>query len=245
MRELAYKTLAQIVISNHRASYILEKYNLDFCCKGKRTLQQACDENNLPVDQLVAEIENTGLVKLSSPQVDFTKLSLAQLSEYIIQTHHSYVKKELPIIMGYLQKVLAKYGERYPEIFKVFALFAAIKEEMEYQMQREENVLFPRIREIERIINEGKEIVINNSYLMAHVSLMQQEHDHTVSMISEIKQLTGSYNPPPDACTSFRLSYACLEAFELDLHHHLHLENNILFPKALKMFDMERVCSLN
>jgi regulator of cell morphogenesis and NO signaling len=245
MRELPYQTLAQIVIANHRASYVFEKYNLDFCCKGKRTLQQACEEDKLPVEVIVAEIENTNHSKLSAPQVDFTALSLGQLSEYIIQTHHSYVKKELPVIMGYLQTVLVKYGEHHPELFKVFALFAAIKEEIEYQMQREEEVLFPRIREIERMINEGKEIVINNTYLLAHVNMMQQEHGHTGHMFDEIKQLTSNYNPPADACTTFRLSYACLQAFELDLHHHMHLENNVLFPKALRMFDFERVCSLN
>lgn len=245
MRALPTQTLAEIVIANHRASYIFEKYHLDFCCNGRRTLEQACEESKLPVAKLVTEIENTANCKLSLPGVDFTKLSLAQLSEYIIQTHHSYVKKELPIIMGYLEKVLSKYGERHPEIFKVFALFAAIMEEIEYQMQREEKVLFPRIREIESIIDEGKEIIINISYLLAHVSVMQEEHDHMGSMIQQIRHLTDNYNPPADACTAFRLSYACLEAFELDLHQHLHLENNILFPKALRIFDMERACSLN
>lgn len=245
MKDLSNNTLAEIVISNHLAAAIFEKYNLDFCCTGKKTLNEACAEKNLPVEVLVGEIEKTNHCKLSSPKLDFERLTLNQLIEYIVNTHHCYLKKEFPLIKEYLHKVVARYGVRHPELYNVFALFAAIKEEVEYHMQREETILFKRIREIERIIDEGKEIVINSTYLLAHVNMVEQEHFHTGSLLKELQTLTDNYTPPADACTTFRLAYSSLEAMELDLHQHLHLENNILFPKAMRMFDMERICSLN
>ena len=121
----------------------------------------------------------------------------------------------------------------------------ANKEEMEQHMQKEEVVLFPRIKEIEKQLSEGKEIVINSTYLEAPVNMMEQEHEHAGGLLADIRMLTGNYNLPADACTTYRLSFAALEAFELDLHKHIHLENNILFPKALKMFGHSQQCSLN
>lgn len=245
MNDLMTKSLAQIVNNNHRAAGIFEKYNLDFCCKGKRTLEQACTENEINVEQVLADLDQTGQGNNSVTPFNHESLSLSQLSDYIVNTHHSYVKKEMPAILGYLQKVAAKHGERHPEMLKVFELFAAIKEEMEQHMQKEEFILFPRIHETERIKKEGKEIIINSSYLLSPITIMEQEHDHAGSMMAEIKKLTNNYEPPVDACTTFRLSFAALQAFEIDLHQHVHLENNILFPKALHLFGAPGHASLN
>jgi regulator of cell morphogenesis and NO signaling len=165
------------------------------------------------------------------------------MTEYIVVTHHSYVKKEMPLIIGYLAKIAAKHGERHPEMLKVLQLFAAIKEEMEHHMQKEELVLFPRINEAERILAEGKELSINSSYLSSPISLMEQEHEYAGSMLAEIRKLTHNYTAPHDACTTYKLSFVALEAFEKDLHQHVHLENNILFLKALKLFQPTQ-CSL-
>ena len=106
-------------------------------------------------------------------------------------------------------------------------------------------VLFPRIKDIENQIQEGKKVVINSSYLQSPINMMEQEHDHAGSMLAEIRNLTNNYTPPADACTTYQLSFASLQAFELDLHHHVHLENNILFPKALKMFGETNKILLN
>ena len=245
MNDLMTKSLAQIVMNDHRAAGIFEKYNLDFCCKGKRTLGQACTDNELNIEQVLADLDQTRQGNISATPLNYESLSLSQFSDYIVNTHHSYVKKEMPAIFGYLQKVAAKHGERHPEMLKVFELFAAIKEEMELHMQKEEVILFPRIRETENMVKEGKEIIINSSYLLAPINMMEQEHDHAGSMMAEIKKLTNNYEPPVDACTTFRLSFAALQAFELDLHQHVHLENNILFPKALHLFGAAGHASLN
>ena len=144
------KSLAQIVNENYKAAYIFEKYNLDFCCKGKRLLQQACDEIKLPVDQVIFELEN--MTNDSGITIDFDKMTLSQLADYIELAHHNYVKKELPLIYSYLQKVVSKHGESHPEMLKVFTAFVELKDDMTEHMEKEEAFLFPRIRLIEHNI---------------------------------------------------------------------------------------------
>ncbi len=236
MDSIINKSLAQIVNSNYKAANVFEKFHLDFCCKGKRTLLQACQESNLQVDDVIAELEKNNLTDSLTTKVNFHEMTLAQLTDYIISTHHQYVKNEMPVLLNYLEKIADKHGERHPEMKKVFQLFAAIKEELEHHMQKEELVLFPRIIDIENRLNEGNEIIINSSYLLSPMSMMEKEHDHAGSMLAEIRDLTNNFNPPDDACTTYKLSFASLHAFELDLHQHVHLENNILFPNALKLF---------
>lgn len=243
MNVLASKTLAQIVTNNYKAASIFEKHHLDFCCKGKRTLEQACSESDIKIEEVIEQLEKAG--DINDSKTNYNELSLAQLSEHIVSTHHNYVKNEMPALLGYLQKVASKHGDRHPEMNKVFQIFVAVKEEMEFHMQKEEMVLFPRIKDIENQIQEGKKVVINSSYLQSPINMMEQEHDHAGSMLAEIRNLTNNYNPPADACTTYQLSFASLQAFELDLHHHVHLENNILFPKALKMFGETNKISLN
>ena len=164
-------------------------------------------------------------------------MNLTQLSDYIFQTHHAYVKNEMPQIYAYLQKVSSKHGERHPELYKIFKTFAAVKEEMEGHMKKEELILFPRIKELQKLVdNENTNLQLNIAYLQSPITVMEQEHDHAGTLLNDIRILSNDYTPPQDACTTYRLSFAALEAFELDLHQHVHLENNILFPKAIGMF---------
>ena len=245
MNDLMTKSLAQIVNSNHRAATVFEKYHLDFCCKGKRTLQQACIESELAVDEILSELDKTDQQNGDKVTINFGNLSLAQLAEYIVSSHHEYVKKEMPAIDLYLQKVAAKHGERHPEMIKVLQVFTAVKEEMEQHMKKEEAVLFPRIKELENQLEAGNQLQTNIAYLKSPINMMEEEHDHAGAALAEIRQLTSNYHLPADACTTYRLSFAALEAFELDLHQHVHLENNILFPKALKLFKETSEYALN
>jgi regulator of cell morphogenesis and NO signaling len=151
----------------------------------------------------------------------------------------------MPAIASYLQKVASKHGGHHPEMLKVFEIFMAVKEEMEQHMQKEEVVLFPRIKELEKQIGIGNQPRINITYLKAPITMMEHEHDHAGATMADIRKLTSNYNLPADACTTYRLSFAALEAFELNLHQHVHLENNILFPKSLKMFNATGEYSLN
>lgn len=243
MNELITKSLAQIVNTNHRAATVFEKYHLDFCCKGKRTLQQACTESDLKIEEVLSDLGKT--IQGKSDTIQYQNMSLTQLADYIVLTHHSYVKKEMPAILGYLEKVASKHGGHHPEMIKVLEIFAAVKEELEQHMQKEEQILFPRIKEVEQQLSDKSETIINNSFLLSPISVMEQEHEHAGNAMAAIRQLTNNYTPPTDACTTYRLSFAALQAFELDLHQHVHLENNILFPKALRLFEPSNQCSLN
>ncbi len=245
MSAYSNKTLAQIVTDNHRAAAILEKYHLDFCCRGKRTLEQACAEQQIAPAELVRELETIPSLT-GQPAFPFDKLTLQQLADYITDTHHAYVKREAPQLLAYLQKVASKHGERHPELLRIFETFAAVKEELELHMQKEEMILFPRIKEIEKTAGEepGK-LHIQIGYLQSPITVMEQEHDHAGRLLEEIRELSGNYTPPADACTTYKLSFAALQAFELDLHQHVHLENNILFPKAIALFQSLQEAAFN
>ena len=243
--QLSSLTLAQIVNSNHKAASVFEKYHLDFCCKGKRSLQQACTEQQIELSQVEGEL---GYVfsKDITGNIDFDKMSLTQLCEYIVQTHHAYVKNEMPQIYAYLHKVTSKHGDRHPELHKIFQTFAAVKEEMEGHMKKEELILFPRIKELEKLANsDNGQFQMNIGYLQSPINVMEHEHDHAGTQLNEIRLLTNNYTPPQDACTTYRLSFAALQAFELDLHQHVHRENNILFPKAIEAFKQLQSTILN
>ena len=242
---LSSLSLAQIVNSNYQAASIFEKYHLDFCCKGKRSLEQACTEQQLSVSEVTKDLENI-FTKDNNSTVDFEKMNLTQLADYIVQTHHAYVKNEMPQIQAYLEKVSSKHGERHPELYKIFQTFSAVKEEMEGHMKKEELILFPRIKELQKLAdNENANLQLNITYLQSPITVMEQEHDHAGSLLNDIRILSNDYTPPQDGCTTYRLSFAALKAFELDLHHHVHLENNLLFPRAIDMFRELQTTVLN
>jgi len=246
MNDLKTTSLAQIVNSNHKAASVFEKYHLDFCCKGKRSLQQACSEQQLQPEQIISEIERLSGSAASIDSLPFEEMQLTQLIEYIVLTHHAYVNRELPLIFGYLQKVASKHGERHPEMIKIFQLFAAVKEELEGHMKKEEHILFPRIIEMEKfILNDTGNMHLNITYLQSPITVMEHEHDHAGTLLNEIRILSNNYTPPADACTTYSLSFAALQGFELDLHQHIHLENNILFPKAIAEFKNSKESLLN
>ena len=243
MTTLYSKSLAQIVNENHKTAYVFEKYHLDFCCKGKRLLQQACEEIKVPVEQVIAELEN--VTSDSKISVDFDKMSLTQLANYIVLTHHDYIKRELPLIYSYLQKVASKHGDRHPELLAVFNAFVELQEDLIQHMEKEEIILFPRIMMVELYSHDNSEVQINRSYVESPITVMEQEHENAGELLAQMRELTNNYSLPADACTTYRLTFAALQAFEMDMHQHIHLENNILFPKTIKLFNTLNEIFLN
>jgi regulator of cell morphogenesis and NO signaling len=235
MNELITQSLAQIATGNHRSAAVFEKYHLDFCCKGKRSLETACAEKNLPVEDIVKELVALTVNERGiTSGFPFEKLSMTQLSEYIVEHHHQYVKTELPQLFAYAQKVAAKHGERHPELFGVFDRVVSLREELESHLIKEEQILFPRIREIEQVsAMETPQAVVALQYLQSPIDVMEHEHDNAGTLMAEIRSLTNDYTVPADGCTTYKLLYASLHAFEADLHQHIHLENNLLFPKSV------------
>lgn len=234
--ELLSKTLAEIVNENHQTASILEKYSLDFCCKGKRSLEEACEDKNLPVDLVASEIETTA--HQNKPSTEFDKLSLSELVDHIVSTHHTYTKRELPQIFAYLQKVASKHGERHNELHEIFEDFIKLRAELEQHMFKEEAILFPRIKQLDNFALNSKHSVMN---VQMPIIVMEDEHNRAGKLLEEIRQNTNDYTPPADACTTYRLSFAALKALETDLHQHIHLENNILFPKALNLSNINEI----
>jgi regulator of cell morphogenesis and NO signaling len=224
---LETQTLAQIVTENFQAAPVFEKYGLDFCCKGKRPLVEACREKQIDVSSLLAELD--GALKTPASRNDYNEMSPTELVEFIIRVHHTYIKFNAPQILQYLERVATKHGDRYPFMQEVYECFTRIKAEMDQHMAKEERILFPRIKAI-----DGSEVGTEDlSALRSMIAVMEKEHDEAGSLTENIRVLTGNYAVPEGACTTFRLALASLQAFEEDLHQHVHLENNILFPKVM------------
>lgn len=231
MTNIAQQTLAGIVINDHRAATVLEKYHLDFCCKGKRTLADACSEKGLSSDEIVTELESIN-EPLNSKQMPFGEMTAEQLIAHIVIHHHFYVKQIMPQLYNHIEKVATKHGDRFPWMIDVFRLFAEIRDEMTMHMQKEELILFPAIKKAERAFVNRETIGAEAGIINGAVNVMENEHDIAGEIMFQIRGLTNNYREPADACTTFKISLAELKAFEEDLHRHVHLENNILFPMA-------------
>lgn len=235
MNEIFNQTLAEIVTANHEAASVFEKYQLDFCCKGKRPLGQACAEKNLPLEKIVQDLNEVMHKSANNDAAQLDYITLTQLCDYIVTKHHDYIKQNAPQIFFYLEKITNKHGGRHPELFKIFKLFTQLKEDLMEHMFKEEKILFPRIKELEKQNLAGDLSLPSSGYLEAPISAMQQEHETAGTLMESIRQLTNNYTPPADACTTYRVAFASLQAFEADLHQHVHMENNILFPRAAEL----------
>jgi regulator of cell morphogenesis and NO signaling len=228
MNNLLDVPLAEIVTHNYNTAKIFEKYGLDFCCKGKRTLKLACQENNIEADVVLNDINN--LSGYYSRALNFDKMNLSHLADYIVNVHHSYVKDNINLILQYVYKVALKHGDRFPYMKRVFILFSQVRSELNEHLRKEEEVIFPLIKKLEQ-----NKFVDKDASLLSAIKTMEDEHDVAGSLMHKIKKLTDDYHVPEQACTTFRLSLNYLKAFELDLHKHVYLENHILFPRALSL----------
>ena len=228
------ETLGQIVATDLRKAQIFKKYGLDFCCGGKKTVKQACAEKGLDVTKIEHELQQADKIPLSRP-LPYGDWSLDFLSDYIVNTHHSYVNKNLPDIKAFAEKVMKVHGAQHPELVRINKLVQEIYAELTAHMAKEEKVLFPYIKEL---------VAANKNTTPLHaphfgsvqtpINMMEMEHELVGKNLEEIRILSSNYLLPQDACASYSLLYRLLDEFEEDLHLHIHLENNILFPKALQ-----------
>jgi regulator of cell morphogenesis and NO signaling len=224
-------TLGTIVKQYHATAPVFEKYNLDYCCNGKRSLEAACREKEISVETLLTELENA-IGHPSANNQDYNTFDPEQLMSHIILTHHAYVKQAIVPIEEHLLRVATKHGDRFPEMKKVYSIFLDVANELQLHMQKEEMILFPRIREVYYAGKNPGHTGFSSNFISGPVSVMEAEHTHAGNGLDEIRQLTKNYTPPVGACTTFCVALNELKAFEEDLHQHVHLENNILFPKA-------------
>jgi regulator of cell morphogenesis and NO signaling len=235
MQEIANKTIGEIVAEDYRTASVFEKYGIDFCCNGNRNLSEACAEKNIDPKELIGKIESIQQQAKSSLP-DFQSWPPHLLVDYIEKKHHRYVEETIPVLKQYLQKICEVHGDKHPELLKITDLFHASAGELAAHMKKEEFILFPFIRKMAK----GKESdeqpdpphfgTVKNP-----IHMMMQEHDNEGERFREISRLSYGYTPPEDACNTYRVTFTTLKEFEDDLHLHIHLENNILFPQAIEM----------
>jgi len=219
--------IGEIVTNDFRAAEIFKNAGIDFCCGGNQSLEQACNEKNIDAAELEAELaklENTTVNALHN----FNEWSLDFLSDYIVNTHHKTVRKLLPQLLAYTQKIEQVHGAHHPELVEIAGLFSQINDELLQHLRNEEEVLFPAIKELLRTNSaEAKATVISE------ITRMTGEHEFAGGAMDKINVLSDNYSVPADGCNTYKVAYKLLEQFEDDLHIHVHLENNILYPKAL------------
>jgi regulator of cell morphogenesis and NO signaling len=244
MQNIETKTLATIALSNHEFIPVLEKYGLDFCCRGKKTLAEACSEKKLASDIIVKELNES--VQTDKRNMPFTEMSAEELISYITIHHHFYVKNSVTTIFSHIEKVATKHGDRYPHMKEVSKLFMEVVEDLIPHMEKEEKILFPRIKRLAESVRSGELSDSDTMLIDIPIQVMEAEHDHAGQLLYKIRELTNNYTPPEDACTTHRVCLDELRYFEQDLHQHVHLENNILFPMAKKMAEQResKSCSL-
>ncbi|MEC3966389.1 iron-sulfur cluster repair di-iron protein [Flagellimonas halotolerans] len=228
MNDTLDKTIGQMVAEDYRTAQIFKNHKIDFCCKGNRTLQEVAEKKGLDLDSLVQELD-TVQNQNQSDQPDFKTWPLDLLADYIEKKHHRYVEQQIPILKQYLTKLCKVHGERHPELHEIFEHFNASAGELAMHMKKEELVLFPWIRKmVSGPTNEQPHFgTVKNP-----IKMMMEEHDNEGERFRKIAELSHDYTPPADACNTYRVAFSLLQEFEEDLHRHIHLENNILFPKA-------------
>jgi regulator of cell morphogenesis and NO signaling len=228
------ETLGEIAAKDLRKAQIFKKHGIDFCCGGKKTVKQACAEKGLDVTLIEQELQQTDKTISSSRPLPYNEWTLDFLADYIVNTHHSYVRKTLPDIRNYSAKVAKVHGEHHPELLPIHELVEAVNAELTAHMMKEERILFPYIKEIVASKSNGS-LQQSSGSVQGPINMMEMEHEAVGKNLEEIRTLSANYSLPQDACASYSLLYRMLEEFEDDLHMHIHLENNILFPKALAL----------
>lgn len=225
----ASQTLASIVSDHHQAAPLLEKFHLDFCCKGKQTLAFACEQKGLDVQQVADELDEL-IAGTQKQSFAFTDMKAEQLIQYIMIHHHFYVKQTVPQLLGYLEKINHKHGDRFPQMSRVLNLFHELSLELLSHMEKEEKILFPAIVSLETDQRVSLPFV-------RVIERMLIEHDTAGELMEQIRILTLDYTPPENACTTFHLALTMLKDFEANLHKHVHLENNMLFPLTTRLME--------
>lgn len=225
----------EIALSNPAARQILEDAGLDYCCGGGKSLHEACLQADVPAEEILARLrENSKHV--SPNEANWTSARLGDLTRHIRERHHRYVREAIVRIQPLLAKVKAKHGKNHSELTDIQRLFAEVAREMVPHMQKEEQILFPYIDALEKANSAHGSVeppffqTVRNP-----IHAMMKDHDAAGELVKQIRKASLEYATPADACTSYKALYQDLREFEADLHQHVHLENNILFPRAVEM----------
>ena len=234
MENIDNKTVAEIVTENIKTADIFKKNGIDFCCGGNVNVADVCEKKGVDYNAIKEEILN--IEKAPSGVQDFNTWDLDFLADYIINTHHKYVAEANELIIQYSDKVAKVHGHHYTEVVEINKLFHAIANELNSHMQKEEMMLFPFIKQL-AVAKKNNESILPPPFgtIRNPINMMEAEHTGAGEILEKIAQLSNNHTPPEGACNTFRALYAKLEEYQNDLFQHIHLENNILFPKAISL----------
>ena len=235
------KTLSQIVTKNLKAAEILENHNIDFCCGGERTLGEACREQNVSIEAIQKELDEVEGTDSEASWIN--NMELSELADHIVKRHHSYIRESIPYLKDNLVKIVKVHGDNHPELYEVKREFEQAAEALTNHMAKEENILFPYIRQMTNV-KENKTSMAQPDFgtIKNPLSQMLNEHETEGERFDRLAEITDNFKVPDDGCTMYKLTYSRLKEFKLDLHKHIHLENNMLFPGA-EMLEEEIVKS--
>jgi regulator of cell morphogenesis and NO signaling len=224
---LESRKIGDIVTDNFKAAEIFKRYGIDFCCGGNSPLKQACAGKNIDLAVLSKELEELAGQPADAAH-NFKEWDLGFLCDYIVDTHHQTVNKLLPQVLAYTRKIADVHGSHHPELLQVATLFSQINDELVPHLKNEEEILFPAIKDA---LKTGS--ALSEETIKSEIARMSKEHEFAGDAMDRINKLSSGYLLPADACNSYLVTFKLLEEFEDDLHIHVHLENNILYPKAL------------
>lgn len=229
-------TVREIATENPSAIRIFEALGIDYCCGGGQSLEQACSDLHLSKTNVLTELQTATSETRDAGSIDWQTASLAELMQHIVRTHHKFVRQESVRLEALGEKVRDKHGVSHPEVERVTNLFRALRDELAMHMAKEEQILFAHITRLERA-TQLQQAVPNPPFgtVCNPIRMMIQDHDDAGSLLKAIRKLTNNYAAPADACPSYAGFYEGLKEFERDLHQHIHLENNILFPRAIQL----------
>jgi regulator of cell morphogenesis and NO signaling len=234
--DIQEETIGEMVTNDFRKAQVFKKLGIDFCCGGKKTLSEISAKKGISLEKIKEELKAVDNLDSVSCGLSFNKWEIDFLSDYVINTHHQYCRESIPFSAELAHKVARVHGEGHPEVVKVAEIFDRIAQDLTLHMMKEEKIVFPYIKEL---VNAKKTDGILKAKSFGNISspiqVMDMEHEEVGENFERIRELTSGYTPPPDACNSYIILYKKLEEFENDLHKHVHLESNIIFPKAIKL----------
>lgn len=228
------KTVADLVTENIRTAHVFKKYGIDFCCGGGVSVKRAAEKAGVNYEDLNRDLLN---VENTTTRADnYNSWELDFLADHIVNVHHGYIEESIPLIIQYASRVVQVHGRHYPELIQIQRLFSEVAVELGGHCKKEELILFPFVKKMLKAKRGGESLerprfdTVDNP-----IKMMEADHEEAGAIFRKIAVLTNNYTPPAGACNTFRAFYAKLEEFEQDLHRHVHLENNILFPKAISL----------
>ncbi len=237
MSSMVAKTVREVALEHPAATRVFEKLGIDYCCGGHRSLGEACAKANVPAFLVMDTLEMAEETERAARKVrDWQEEPLSELIAHIEKTHHKYVRDETVRLTALIEKVCSVHGKNHAELFEIRTTFAGLAQELTMHMMKEERVLFPYIVRMEEAVIQKEPILPAPFGTVENpVAMMEHEHDSAGQALRALRKSSSGYQAPADGCVSYQTLYKALEAFEADLHQHIHLENNILFPRAIAM----------